>query len=785
MIDRDRRRWTELSLAGLMAVVLWIGLRQHPSAFDDAYITYRYAWNIAQGRGFVYNVGEAVLGTTTPLYALLLAALSFIWPDIPVLSHTLGVLAWMMCVPLIYGIGRIGGREATGLIAAAFVAFSALFLTVLGMETPLYILLTLLTFFLHLSDHPIGAATSAGLTFICRWDGILVVGVFLFVEWLKRKDVFLRTTLACLGPIIVWLAYSQATFGSVFPNSFFAKAGQGWNPGLGGEEIGSFGRGLLRLASIAFSANGLFVVVPLFAAIGILSATRRRLVWWPLLAWTMFYIGGYIVLGVLRFTWYYPPIVPAVALASGEGIRVIARFATDRLHLKINQSALTIVLGAACLIPNADWLLQSRKTEMDAHSSSYVQVGEWLNANTPPGSSVALLEIGIVGFYSDRTVVDTMGLVSPAMVGHLGAWLQTLQFAVNHFWPDYIVALKQTAWEGIVHEPWLDEAYTLEAEIENSADPTAPMSIYHRRDGFPPDQFDIASTPDVRFDDKFALREFQILEDQVDPGNKLHAHLMWEAQADVKTDYRFRFDLWNVADGRRWTLADRLQPMRGGNPTTQWRAADVVIDAYTLNVPANVLPGFYLLQISAAKRGDPVKVLDLGGNAVGHIVAGPIRIGNAPEDTPAYPAPVTFADQLALTGYDLNYAPGDSALSVTLHWNATSDVLADYTAFVHLISASGELVAQHDAPPNLPTSVWPPRVAVLDTHLVSAPSELPSGRYEVRVGLYHWPDLTRLVVSYAGCRDASNQAVLLAYVTFGEAGSHDTTACPSVHPVPR
>jgi hypothetical protein len=43
-------------------------------AQDDAFITYRYARNLATGRGFVYNEGERVLGTTTPLYAMILAA---------------------------------------------------------------------------------------------------------------------------------------------------------------------------------------------------------------------------------------------------------------------------------------------------------------------------------------------------------------------------------------------------------------------------------------------------------------------------------------------------------------------------------------------------------------------------------------------------------------------------------------------------------------------------------------------------------------------------------------
>src|SRR5918912_119366 len=43
-----------------------------PHPIDDAYITFRYARNLATGLGLVYNPGEWVLGTTAPGWAMLL-----------------------------------------------------------------------------------------------------------------------------------------------------------------------------------------------------------------------------------------------------------------------------------------------------------------------------------------------------------------------------------------------------------------------------------------------------------------------------------------------------------------------------------------------------------------------------------------------------------------------------------------------------------------------------------------------------------------------------------------
>jgi hypothetical protein len=59
----------------------------------------------------------------------------------------------------------------------------------------------------------------------------------------------------------------------------------------------------------------------------------------------------------------------------------------------------------------------------------YPRIGVWLANNTPPEASVAMVEVGIIGYYSERRVVDILGLVSPKNAeslgaGHLDEWLQ-------------------------------------------------------------------------------------------------------------------------------------------------------------------------------------------------------------------------------------------------------------------------------------------------------------------------------------------------------------------------
>ncbi|MEW6744895.1 MAG: hypothetical protein AB1486_19240 [Planctomycetota bacterium] len=82
---------------------------------DDAFITFQYSKQLARGSGFVFNPGERVLGTTTPLFALLGAVLyvaarleMFLLANyLSVLCITLqGFFAWALFTRLGYGAWR-------------------------------------------------------------------------------------------------------------------------------------------------------------------------------------------------------------------------------------------------------------------------------------------------------------------------------------------------------------------------------------------------------------------------------------------------------------------------------------------------------------------------------------------------------------------------------------------------------------------------------------------------------------------------------------------------------
>lgn len=78
----------------------------------------------------------------------------------------------------------------------------------------------------------------------------------------------------------------------------------------------------------------------------------------------------------------------------------------------------------------------------DLRYGVFRSVGEWLAEHTPPGASVGALEIGVIGYYAGRPVVDFAGLVQPDVAPHLAgsdSYEGAAQWAMERYRPDYLV----------------------------------------------------------------------------------------------------------------------------------------------------------------------------------------------------------------------------------------------------------------------------------------------------------------------------------------------------------
>ncbi len=129
----------------------------------------------------------------------------------------------------------------------------------------------------------------------------------------------------------------------------------------------------------------------------------------------------------------------------------------------------------------------------------------------------------------------------------------------------------------------------------------------------------------------------------------------------------------------------------------------------------------------------------------------------------AKPQPYRFGEQVQLLGYEItpaDPAPGQPA-TVTLYWQVGATVDANAKVFVHILSATGDILAQHDAFPvqnTYPISSWQPGVIVADAHQLVWPDGADVGA--IAVGLYDPDTLERWPAWIAGDRQPDDRIVI-------------------------
>ncbi|MCL4263249.1 MAG: hypothetical protein KJ069_08540 [Anaerolineae bacterium] len=111
---------------------------------------------------------------------------------------------------------------------------------------------------------------------------------------------------------------------------------------------------------------------------------------------------------------------------------------------------------------------------------------------------------------------------------------------------------------------------------------------------------------------------------------------------------------------------------------------------------------------------------------------------------PLLPEPVAFGEMITLEGYEFLPSAGGPTVYLATRWRVNQPLPPHLTAFVHLLNAQGEIVAQHDGLDAAPTTLNPGDW-LLQLHPLTIPQE--SGPFTVQIGLYTLPEGQRLTHS--------------------------------------
>jgi hypothetical protein len=161
------------------------------------------------------------------------------------------------------------------------------------------------------------------------------------------------------------------------------------------------------------------------------------------LSWPVLYFLAYSALGVSSYPWYYVPLVPGWVLAVGLGVTWLAGWAfwqraEQLLHWK--PWLLGVLLGG--MLVGQFVHLQARYHNPDLRYPIYRAAGEWIAENTPETARVGALEVGILGFYAGRPMIDFAGLIQPAVAEQLtveATYDDAALWAVETYQPELLV----------------------------------------------------------------------------------------------------------------------------------------------------------------------------------------------------------------------------------------------------------------------------------------------------------------------------------------------------------
>ncbi len=521
LIPTASRRVIVIALV-LALIAIIARLLPGPRTIDDAFITFRYSRNIVEGQGFVYNPGVPSLGTTTPLFTLLMAAISAMTgrQDFQWYAIIVSALADAMTAILLYLLarkltGNDGLAAAPGLLWA--ISPASVTFAVGGMETSVnilwivsatatYVLLPLPVYGERAGGwgnrRQILIGVFAGLGFLTRIDAALwIAPLFLF----QLIDVFragkgrfflqripYQTWIAFVIVLLPWFAFSTVYFGSPFPRSLSAKTvAYVMPPGTALVTlIQNYATPFYEDSTV--KGMGLFVLMIVYlilSLIGILFTARRIPRLLPFLIYPWIYITVFAVANPLIFRWYTAPPLPALCLSIFMGVwAVISGICSKADAGEARPGRLLPVVGIIALawvftsvhgwVLHPDHGLDRPAPEMAWHKIElyYQDIATQLRDQygVTPQTLVASGDIGVIGYFSRATILDTVGLVTPAVSKYYPIPKELIAEGQNYAippqlilddQPQYLVAMESMVRLGLEQNATFKSEYKLVRDI--------------------------------------------------------------------------------------------------------------------------------------------------------------------------------------------------------------------------------------------------------------------------------------------------------------------------------
>ncbi len=411
---------------------------------DDAFTSFRYAKNLVNGHGLVYNPGERVEGYTNFLWTLIIAIFMKIGFQPERLSQILGSIFAGLSIFLVFLIGCLLSpkNRLFNLLAPLFLCVNSCFASwavggLEGLFFTFFILLAIYRYFLEVQNKKICLSSIIfGLATLTRPEGLLFFGItfihqiiLIFKNRLSFKNLLLSFALflSIFAPYYIW-RYSY--YGFPFPNTFYAKIGEG---------VDQYLRGFKYIKNFGIEFSGwIFLTIPLIFR-------RINLYFFYLFIITLFYLLyiSYIGGDALPMYRFLVPILPFLYLLFQEGLKSFCELFSKRK---------TFVIAFIIILPGISLTI---KNSFSGKSYNYVKdqatwaqnwsfVGKWFHKNILKNESIALSPAGAIPYYSELYSIDMLGLCDSNIAHMKSEWMGKYFAGHEKGSGDYILSRKPT-----------------------------------------------------------------------------------------------------------------------------------------------------------------------------------------------------------------------------------------------------------------------------------------------------------------------------------------------------
>jgi hypothetical protein len=420
--------------------------------FDDAYYYFGIARNVAEGHGSTFDRLNSTngyhplwLGLAVPLYAAGVDGMAAVRALIAFQMAMYGAAFLLVADSVGRAVGRwdavvrrrdvAAARWCTVVLVTVFVLLVAnpfvVKVFVNGLESAVVLVVDALLLWIVVKGMPgattdwmdgrssrwrVGVGLLLAVAFLARTDAVLLVGCLglwvLFEAW-PLNGARARGLIELFAPVAltaaVYLVANQAAFGTALQVSGLVKQAH--------LDAGRVLAGLGFVGAAALVFVGCFrnhLSAARYTRMPLVASFLRRTGWFG--AFSVLVVGYYSVLQTQQWLWYYAPVVLyAVWLLS----LLVADFVSSALLEAEPTRSLARALGPVAVLLIVPFAvaagLQTRvfaDPELRSIQIANRDAGGWIDANLPDDAVLASWDAGVVGYFSDRRVINLDGVVN-------------------------------------------------------------------------------------------------------------------------------------------------------------------------------------------------------------------------------------------------------------------------------------------------------------------------------------------------------------------------------------